>query len=377
VPPTATPALHTLNLFWSDGYYSIKTNDVDTPLPCPNYTAQTIISRFDYLGYGMQPRGVDVDPVTNQLYWVESTQGLIMRSNLDGTGITQVLSTGLRELNGFALDPVARRIYWRGGLAGSGFPTGVIRAADMDGSNVVTIADNLGDWGALAVDPERNHLYWGDYGVIRRSNLNGTNPQDVITGLGDWVFGLALDYTSDKVYWSQYSTNQIKRADISGQNVEIITTAGERPSGLTLDAAGGKVYWAEFRNGAFRAAMAPGATPESVGCGFTITFADAALAYRAMTPTPTPTNTPTPTHTPTNTPTPTATPTFTPTPTVTDTPTATPTHTPTDTPTATATATATHTPTATPTATNTATATHTPTHTPTPTRPRPRPPPRP
>lgn len=64
--------------------------------------------------------------VTNQVYWVERNQGLIMRANLDGTGVTQVLSTGLRELNGFTLDPVARRIYWRGGR-GSGFPTGVIR----------------------------------------------------------------------------------------------------------------------------------------------------------------------------------------------------------------------------------------------------------
>lgn len=35
----------------------LKTNDVNAPAPCPTYTARTIISRFDYLGYGMYPRG--------------------------------------------------------------------------------------------------------------------------------------------------------------------------------------------------------------------------------------------------------------------------------------------------------------------------------
>lgn len=84
--------------------------------------------------------------------------------------------------------------------------------------------------------------------MIKRANLDGSNPQDVITGIGDWVMGLALDTTTIKIYCSSILDHQIKRADISGQNIETIVTAGERPAGLALDVAGGKVDRTAIRN---------------------------------------------------------------------------------------------------------------------------------
>lgn len=84
-----------------------------------------------------------------KMYWTNSygTQGKILRADVDGTNVEDLISAGLDEPHGIALDVIQRKIYWS--------ETGRIRRANLDGSNI----ENVITVGVLpygiALDPRR------------------------------------------------------------------------------------------------------------------------------------------------------------------------------------------------------------------------------
>ena len=89
-------------------------------------------------------------------------------------------------------------------------------------------------------------LYWSDWGTdkIQRADLNGSNVEDLISGAGlNGPDGLSLDLAGGKIYWADAGTNKIQRANLDGSNVEDLVTGLGIPYGLALDVAGGKIYW--------------------------------------------------------------------------------------------------------------------------------------
>ena len=90
-------------------------------------------------------------------------------------------------------------------------------------------------------------LYWTDWGTdkIQRADLDGSNVEDLVSDAGlDGPDGLALDQSGGKIYWTNVGSNKIQRADLDGSNVEDLITSGlSVPYGLALDPSGGKMYW--------------------------------------------------------------------------------------------------------------------------------------
>ena len=79
-----------------------------------------------------------------------------------------------------------------------------VRRANLDGSEPGhAAAQPEQQVGALALDVERDKLYYSEGGAIRRVNLDGSDRQDVVTGLGDMILGLSIDHYGEKVYWRQ------------------------------------------------------------------------------------------------------------------------------------------------------------------------------
>ena len=92
-----------------------------------------------------------------------------------------------------------------------------------------------------------NLMYWVDWGTnkIQRANLNGTNVQDLVTGLRD-PEGIALDVAGGKMYWTDNGTNKIQRSNLDGSHIEDLVTSGlTYPEDIALDVAGGKIYWTD------------------------------------------------------------------------------------------------------------------------------------
>ena len=110
-------------------------------------------------------------------------------------------------------------------------------------------------------------LYWTDWGTnkIQRANLDGSGIEDLISGGGlDGPDGLALDMAGGKMYWTDAGANKIQRADLNGSNVEDLVTGLGIPYGLALDVSGGKMYWTNRQTNKIQRADLNGANVEDI-----------------------------------------------------------------------------------------------------------------
>ena len=180
----------------------------------------------------------------NKMYW--TVWGRIKRSNLDGSDVENLVTTGLRGTSGIALDVSGGKMYW------TNWRVDRIKRSNLDGSNVenlVTRADGLFIPEGIALDVFGGKMYWTEFGTdkIKRSNLDGSDVEDLVTTRLRNPSGIALDMSGGKMYWTEFGADRIKRSNLDGSNVENLVTTGLRsPRGIALDVSGGKMYWTDF-----------------------------------------------------------------------------------------------------------------------------------
>ncbi len=107
------------------------------------------------------------------------------------------------------------------------YGTRKIQRANLDGSNVESlITSGLWDPKGLALDLAGGKMYWVDQGSrrIRRANLDGSNVENLITGLSS-PEGLDLDVASGKIYWTD-QRRQDPEGHLDGSEIEDLVTAG-------------------------------------------------------------------------------------------------------------------------------------------------------
>ena len=185
---------------------------------------------------------------TPKMYWTDPTSDTdkIRRANLDGSNIEDLITTGLSEPEGIALDMAGGKMYWTDPSPN----TDKIRRANLDGSNVEDlVTTGLGHPEDIALNVAGGKMYWTDSGTdkIQRANLDGSNVEDLVTTGLRQPDGIALDISGGKMYWTDWEANKIRRANLDGSNVEdLITTGLRQPNGIALDVSGGKMYWVDW-----------------------------------------------------------------------------------------------------------------------------------
>jgi hypothetical protein len=138
-----------------------------------------------------RPSLVVLDLAGGKMYYSGIDNGNIERRNLDGTG-GEILVRGLNNPGFGALDLAGGKMYWDNGIFS--FNGGDYRRANLDGTEQQTLVQNLSRPGPLALDVAHGQMYWSDFGSgdIQRANLDGTGQQFLITGLPG-PFAVALD----------------------------------------------------------------------------------------------------------------------------------------------------------------------------------------
>lgn len=82
---------------------------------------------------------------------------------------------------------------------------------------------------------------------IEKASMDGINITTLHnTGLLD-PYGLALDYGTQTLYWTDYSYGLIESSNVDGSSRQIVTTAPSNPFALTVYE--GKMYWSERDRG--------------------------------------------------------------------------------------------------------------------------------
>ncbi|MEM9351491.1 MAG: cadherin-like domain-containing protein [Planctomycetota bacterium] len=184
--------------------------------------------------------GLEQQAVGDKLYWADFTGERIVRSDLDGSNVEDVV-TGISGPGGIAIDDVSGKVYW------SEFFSGRIRRADLDGSNVEDVVTGVEGPSGIDIDESAGKLYFVENGLftnkIRRVDLDGSNDEDLITsGLSNPEV-VHLDVAGGKMYWTDSFTSKLQRSNLDGSSVEDIVTSVSGPRAVAIDNAGGKVYW--------------------------------------------------------------------------------------------------------------------------------------
>ena len=89
-------------------------------------------------------------------------------------------------------------------------------------------------------------MYWTDYDTdeIQRANLDGSQVETLVTGV-EAPNGIAIDAGAGKIYWTMgYGISRIRRANLDGSQVETIGTV--TGSDIALDVGQGKMYLANW-----------------------------------------------------------------------------------------------------------------------------------
>lgn len=187
----------------------------------------------------------------DSMLWIDSwqtTDGRIMQSALDGTGITVLATTQNEPLalatgGGKAVWSVLGEYQSEGGAL---FQTPMGGGAMVDG--FVVGLDT-----PLAVAVQGANVYWADEGNlnVENSGLVRTAPLDPNVGkpttlvTGGRPQGIAVD--SANVYWTDSASQTVQRVPLAGGTPTTLAKGQVGPLAITMDAT--NVYWVTIAEG--------------------------------------------------------------------------------------------------------------------------------
>ncbi|KAI2660889.1 Low-density lipoprotein receptor-related protein 2 [Labeo rohita] len=127
---------------------------------------------------------LDFDRVDKRLYWIDVSRRVLERMFFNGTG-REVVVNGILHGEGLAVDWVGRKLYWVDSFLDC------MKVSELDGRFVRKLAEHC-------VDANNTYCF--------------ENPRAVI----EWPNGLTIDYTNDKLYWSDAHLNYIEHTVYDG-----------------------------------------------------------------------------------------------------------------------------------------------------------------
>lgn len=196
--------------------------------------------------------GMAIDLAADKLYWTNTAFETVERVNLDGSD-HQFLIQSSPDANplGIALDVANGKMYWADDLETF---SGVSRA-NLDGKPVETVVDGLRQPNKLAFDPVEGKIYFTEVGGTspKLPGIRRFPPLETVVAPdlnSDFDFGgaLALDVANRKLYWADNSPGRIRRSNLDGTSQETLLTAGAdfgNTVDLALDVECNQIYWIE------------------------------------------------------------------------------------------------------------------------------------
>jgi len=191
------------------------------------------------------PKQLKLDAKHGKLYWSDREGMRIMRANLDGSQIETLVETAQGDearkdarnwCVGMALDVDGGKMYWS--QKGSG-NNGRIFRANLDGSQIETLFDNLPEPIDIDLDLGRRMMYWTDRGDPPAGNTVSRAPMDtgkgkqeiLVRGLKEGI-GIALDVKGGRMFYTDLGGN-VYSAKLDGSDNRVLLSGQGALTGIT------------------------------------------------------------------------------------------------------------------------------------------------
>nr|XP_058968846.1 P-selectin-like [Pocillopora verrucosa] len=120
-----------------------------------------------------------------------------------------------------------------------------ILALDYDNKSIFPVVSNL----SFAVDVDfhynKGYIFWSNIVSIQRSNMDGTNI--IVIHNETYCYGLAVEWDSLQLYWTDYYNKIIMVSDLNGNNKRIVFTSLSGPTDIVLDPYQGSLPGSVYR----------------------------------------------------------------------------------------------------------------------------------
>lgn len=257
---------------------------------------------------------LDINTKTNEIYYNDfsTNSSGIFKAGLDGKNIKRLTKD---KTDGFAVDTEGEFLYW-----GSGILDCIYRANFNNLNNPIRFVTdcsspfriiinkqdgkfyfldhNYGDYlftASLAnggsqsnvlassviylptrfeIDSLNKKIYWINSHTsfpnkrsqaIMVSNIDGTEVKQLINYPKlRYPFGIALDITNNKIYWTDTETKSISVMDLDGSNDKVVTKDMIDPRELKIELLSKKLYWSDFESKKILKANLDGSNIEEV-----------------------------------------------------------------------------------------------------------------
>ena len=174
------------------------------------------------------PHGIALDVESDKIY-LTNPSGTIQRLNFNGSNFQSNFITGLNSPKDLAVDGERDQLYWAE-------PDSIWRA-DLNGNNTEVFAPNLGEVGSITIAGSKIYSIERPGGEqrwqIRSSTFDGLTPPQTLVTLQSRPIGLAVDTAGSKLYWTT-ANGKIQRANLNGRNIKDIVTGLRAPGDIVL-----------------------------------------------------------------------------------------------------------------------------------------------
>ncbi len=126
-----------------------------------------------------------------------------------------------------------------------------LRRCNPDGSDVEIVSQigvsGSGQYG-MVIDKTNDKIYWTDWSssTVMRCDMNGANPEVIVKDVISTPLGIAIDETAGKLYITDQFNHKIVRCNLDGSTLEEIITETDQITAVTVDIENSKLYFASL-----------------------------------------------------------------------------------------------------------------------------------
>ncbi|XP_033121753.1 very low-density lipoprotein receptor-like [Anneissia japonica] len=190
---------------------------------------------------------LDYDIKKMKVYWSDVYLNQIYRTNINGSGVPEVVITGAHTPDGICVDWVFRNMYW------TDTGTNVIEVASLEDPSKRTtlISDNLDEPRAITIDPRIGYMFWSDWGQaakIERAGMNGKQRLTLVDADIYWPNGLTTDLVSKLLFWVDGLRHSLSSIDYNGHGRStILQSSSILPHPFSITVFEDYVYWTDWQ----------------------------------------------------------------------------------------------------------------------------------